>query len=75
MNLKKKSSALWKTMTMTVEGRPKYLNDIIPLTLSLFSTARLIFFSNSLIKHRSVIKLIIYFLEFLLHKSQRVRHH
>jgi hypothetical protein len=69
MNLKK------KTMPMTVEVRPKYLNDIIPLTLSSFSTARLIFFSNLLKKHRNIIKLFIYFLEFLLHKRQRVRHY
>jgi hypothetical protein len=33
------------------------------------------FFSDSLIKNRIVIKLFIYFLEYLLHKSQRVRYH
>jgi hypothetical protein len=33
------------------------------------------FFLNSLIKNRNVIKLFIYFLEYLLHKSQRVGHH
>jgi hypothetical protein len=42
---------------------------------TLFSTARLIFSSNSLIKHRNVIQFLNYFLEFSLYKSQRVRHH
>jgi hypothetical protein len=44
---------------------PRSKNDemiFITLTLSLFSTARLIFFPNSFIKHR---KVIIFFLDFL----------
>jgi hypothetical protein len=53
-------------LTLTIDFKKmdfKNLNDIISLTLSSFSMARLIFFSNS---HRNTIKCFVYFLEFLL---------
>jgi hypothetical protein len=57
--------------------RPKYLNDIYPFDIVIVFQGVLdtFFFFNLLIKHGNIIKFYIYFFEFLLHKSQRVRHH
>jgi hypothetical protein len=53
--------------------RHKYLNDIYPFDIVIvFQGVLDTFFSDLLIKHGNIINFFIYFLEFLLHKSQRV---